>query len=183
MSRSSRDQRVRARPSNGVGRIIASVVLVTAFAGLSAAALPLVAAAPALASTGAGSSFCSACGGVSSSGFQFDNIYPCANPNISDIFGYQCVEYTVRFEAVVYGVSPSWAGGPGANVVNELRQHGVPASSPSGSVSGSSAGPNLPVPGDVISMWGPGQDPAGHTGVVEAVNVSNGTGSITYYDE
>jgi hypothetical protein len=32
-------------------------------------------------------------------------------------------------------------------------------------------------------MWGSGQDPAGHTGVVEAVNVSKGTGSITYYDE
>ena len=172
---------VQARCSNGIGRIAASLVLATAFAGLSLAALPLVAASPALASTGSG--FCSAYGGVSSSGVQFDNVYPCANPNISDGFGYQCVEYSVRFEAVVYGVAPSWAGGPGADVVNELRQHGVPASSPNGSSAGSSAGPNLPAPGDVISMWGPGQDPAGHTGVVVAVSVSNGTGSITYYDE
>ena len=183
MSRSSRGRPVRARCSNGIGRMVASLVLATAFAGLSLAALPLVAASPALASTGSGSGFCSAYGGVSSSGVQFDNVYPCANPNISDSFGYQCVEYSVRFEAVVYGVAPSWAGGPGADVVNELRQHGVPASSPNGSSAGSSAGPDLPAPGDVISMWGPGQDPAGHTGVVVAVNVSNGTGSITYYDE
>jgi hypothetical protein len=153
------------------------------FVGLTTAALPLVAASPALASTGAGSSFCSAYGGLSSSQVQLDNVYPCANPNISDGFGYQCVEYSVRFESVVYGIPSSWAGGPGWNVVNELHQHGVPANSPNGSSGGSSAGSNLPTPGDVISMWGPNQDPAGHTGVVEAVKVSNGTGSITYYDE
>ena len=159
------------------------VVLAIVFAVLTMAALPLVAAAPALASTGVGSSFCSAYGSLSSSQVQLDNVYPCANPNISDGFGYQCVEYSARFESMVYGIPSSWAGGPGWNVVNELHQHGVPASSPNGSSGGSSAGSNLPAPGDVISMWGPGQDPAGHTGVIEAVNVSNGTGSITYYDE
>jgi hypothetical protein len=154
-----------------------------AHASLAASSLP-VAASPASVS-GLGPSFCSLGngGGLSSSGVQLDNVYPCANPNIKDSFGWQCVEYSVRFESVVYGLPASWAGGPGAKVVNELNQHGIPVSSPNGSTAGSSSGPNLPAPGDVISMSGPGQELSGHTGVVKSVNVSNGTGTITYYDQ
>ena len=77
----------------------------------SLAASSLAVAASAASASGFGSSFCSAGNGegLSSSGVQLDNVYPCANPNIKDSYGYQCVEYSVRFESVVYGL-PSVLG-------------------------------------------------------------------------
>jgi hypothetical protein len=130
-------------------------------------------AAPA--SIGAGAAFCNPYGGLSTSGDSLDGVYPCANPNIDDSFGYQCVEYSSRFESVVYGLGG--VSGPGADVVDQLHANdNVPIASPGPGV--------LPVPGDVVSMWGAGQDPAGHTGVVSTVSVNaSGTGTITYLDE
>jgi hypothetical protein len=156
----------------------------------AASALTRVSGAAAYAATpnvtGAGRGFCNSYGGVSTSGASLDNVYPCADPDISDQFGYQCVEISVRFDSVVYGTNPSWAsGGSGANVVNSLHSHGVPVSSPNGSAGGSTSGSHLPVAGDVISMWGSGQDSLGHTGVVSKVTTTGGTGNytITYLDE
>ncbi len=129
---------------------------------------------------GAGAAFCNQSnhGGVSTSGVAFDNVYPCANPNISDVFGYQCVEYSVRFEWAVYGEPiGSLSSAAGRNVVSILHsQDGV-------SIQGEGPG-NLPRPGSVISMWGnSNQDWVGHTGVVAAVNAPGGNGTITVYDE
>ena len=53
--------------------------------------------------SGSGSAFCSPYGGVSQSGVSYDNVYPCAEDNIDDTYGYQCVELSSRFEAAVYG--------------------------------------------------------------------------------
>jgi len=125
--------------------------------------------------TGSGAAFCNSYGGLSTSGDSLDDVYPCANPNIKDPFGYQCVEYSARFESVVYGLGG--VTGPGADVVDQLNANdNVPIASPGTGV--------LPVPGDVVSMWGAGQNSDGHTGVVSAVSVNaSGTGTITYLDE
>ncbi len=127
------------------------------------------------AAVGSGPSFCIPYRGLSTSGVSLNNVYPCANPNIHDPFGYQCVELSYRYESVVYGISP--AGGDGQQVVRNLNSvDGIPIASSGANV--------LPVSGDVISMWGgKGTDPVGHTGVVSQVNVSNGTGTITYISE
>ncbi|HXW45694.1 MAG TPA: CHAP domain-containing protein [Streptosporangiaceae bacterium] len=129
----------------------------------------------AAASTGAGAAFCSPYDGTSTSGASLDDVYPCANPDIDDSFGYQCTEFSSRFESVVYGLGG--VEGPGADVVEQLHDNdGVAIASPGPGV--------LPVPGDVVSMWGANQDPLGHTGVVSEVSVnSSGTGAITYLDE
>jgi hypothetical protein len=134
----------------------------------------LIAAGTASAS-GTGAAFCNAYGGVSTSGASIDNVYPCADPDINDEFGYQCVEFSVRFESAVYGEAK--VGGPGRDVVSELHSQDV--------VPIESTGPgNLPEPGDVVSMWGNAeQESVGHTGVVASVNVSGGNGTITFYDE
>jgi hypothetical protein len=159
---------------------VAMITLVVLVIGTGA-----VSATSADAATGAGAGFCAPYGGLSTSQVSVNSVYPCANPNISDSFGFQCVEFSVRFEAVTYGVPPSWAnGGPGAGVVNLLHQHGIPAGSPNGSAAGSTTGTNLPTAGDVISMWGSGQESVGHTGVVASVIPTGGTGNFTIsYDD
>ena len=62
-------------------------------------------------------------------------------------------------------------------MVRQLHSNdGVPIASPGPGV--------LPVAGDVVSMWGAGQDSLGHTSVVSSVNVnSSGNGTITFLDE
>ncbi len=124
---------------------------------------------------GSGSGFCAPFGGLSTSHVNIDNVYPCANPNISDSFGYQCVEFSSRFEYAVHGLAP--VGGSGRQLVRNLQaRYGVPVSSPGIG--------RLPRAGDVISMWGPGQEAVGHTGVVATVHVNAaGNGTITIYDE
>ena len=126
-------------------------------------------------SPGSGGAFCNTNGGLSTSRVNIDNVYPCANPNINDAFGYQCAEFSVRFESAHH--SEPLVSGPGRDVVTNLHNRdGVPIDSP--------ASGHLPAPGDVISMWGDAnQDRFGHTGVVAAVNVTNGNGTITIYDE
>jgi hypothetical protein len=125
---------------------------------------------------GAGTAFCNPYWGTSTSGASLDNVYPCGNPNIQDAFGYQCVEYSLRFESVAYGLG-GVSGASGATVVQQLQsKDGVPVASPGRGV--------LPVAGDVVSMWGAGQDSLGHTGVISAVSVnSSGNGTITFLDE
>ncbi len=173
------------RHNGAVGWAVRALVALLAVPTTTVGVSILTHAAPAWAATGlgTGTSFCSSNGGLSSSGRNLDNVYPCANRNINDSFGYQCVEFSARFESVEYGVSPSEDTGPGWNVVNELHNNGIGASSPNGTSSGSSAGSNLPAVGDVMSMWGPYGDSLGHTGVVSSVNVANGSGTITYLDE
>jgi hypothetical protein len=126
--------------------------------------------------TGSGAAFCNPYWGTSTSGASLDNVYPCGNPNIQDAFGYQCVEYSLRFESVAYGLG-GVSVASGATVVQQLHsKDGVPIASPGLGV--------LPVAGDVVSMWGAGQDSLGHTGVVSAVSVnSSGNGTITFLDE
>lgn len=126
--------------------------------------------------TGSGAAFCNPYWGTSTSGASLDNVYPCGEPDIEDAFGYQCVEYSSRFESVAYGLG-GLSGASGATVVQLLHgEDGVPIATPGPGV--------LPVPGDVVSMWGAGQEPLGHTGVISAVNVNNsGNGTITFLDE
>jgi hypothetical protein len=138
--------------------------------------------ARASAPVGSGSSFCSSYGGLSTSGVFIDSdgqgipgVYPCGNPNIHDQFGYQCEEFSNRFENVVYGEAP--VNAYGRDVVKALHsQDGVP-------IQEMGAG-HIPQPGDVISMWSGSAYP-GHTGVVYSVtvNTANGNGKIVYYDE
>ena len=134
-------------------------------------------ATPASASaSGAGAAFCNTNGGggLSTSGASLDDVYPCANPNISDEFGYQCTEFSYRFEATVYGKAP--LGGYGYQVVGLLHSHyGIPVGSPGPGV--------LPVPGDILSMGGAYY--TGHTGVIDSVVPTGGTGNyrVTYLDE
>jgi hypothetical protein len=76
------------------------------------------------------------------------------------------------------GLGPAAASrsGAGWDVVNAFHsQDGVPIDSP--------APGHLSSVGDVIRVWGPGQDSVGHTGVVPAVNAPGGNGTITIYDE
>ena len=147
-------------------------VLATAVAAALVGTAGVASATTLFPGEGTGSGFCSTNGGID--GANLDNVYACANYNISDLFGYQCVELSNRFEWAVYGKLPV-PGASGAALVADLHaQDGIPVDS---NTSG-----HFPVVGDVISMSGDaGSDPIGHTAVVTAVNVNpaTGTGSIT----
>ena len=125
---------------------------------------------------GSGPGFCNTSGG--NDGSSLDNVYACANYNIYDQFGYQCVELSNRFEWAVYGKMPYPAASGAALVADLHAQDGIPTDT--------NAAGHLPAVGDVISMWGDaGTDPIGHTAVVTAVNVNpaTATGSITTMGE
>lgn len=47
----------------------------------------------------------------------------------------------------------------------------------------SNNGASLPAPGDILSEAGTNSNPDGHTGVVAAVNVVNGDGTVTIMEE
>ena len=165
--------------SGDVGHSLVLAETATGPGGRATADSQPTAVVTAAASVGAGAAFCDSYGGLSADETSLDNVYPCANPNITDQFGSQCVEFSERFESVVYG-EPTLVGASilGRDVASDYHsQDGVPLASPGVGV--------LPVVGDIFSMWGDAnQDPSGHTGVVAAVNVNaEGNGVITIYDE
>jgi hypothetical protein len=86
---------------------------------------------------------------------------------------WQCVELSMRFMYVAYGVSPY--GANGKDVVDNY----TPAAG-GGLVRIANGTPGTaPAPGDVISFGPTATSPLGHTGVVASVSVDgNGNGSI-----
>ncbi len=86
---------------------------------------------------------------------------------------WQCVELSMRYLYVAYGVSPYGANGKDV-VDNYSTAYGGGLVRVANGVPGSK-----PAPGDVISFGATGSSPLGHTGVVESVNVDgSGNGSI-----
>ena len=119
---------------------------------------------------GAGGAFCGQIGSQNA-GPAFHNVYACTGSQPKDVFGYQSTELAYRFEWNEYGLAP--LGGTGGSVVAALT--GSPYHVPIAS-SGSSR--QLPVPGDVISMWGPGLAAIGQAGVITDVTRLPGQGDF-----
>jgi CHAP domain len=88
-------------------------------------------------------------------------------------YEWECVELVARYMYLVYGIHPYSANG---NTV---------VSNYSGSVLSkvSNDGASLPSPGDIVSEADTTTNPDGHTGVVTAVNVSDGTGTVTIMEQ
>jgi CHAP domain len=85
---------------------------------------------------------------------------------------WQCVELSMRFMYVAYGVSPY--GANGKDVVDNYT-----TASGGGLVRIANGTGVAPAPGDVISFGATGSSPLGHTAVVESANVDgSGNGSI-----
>jgi hypothetical protein len=86
-------------------------------------------------------------------------------------YEWECVELAMRYMYLVYGISPYSANG--STVVSNY----------SGSTLTDVAndGNNLPTPGDIISEGA--TNTFGHTAVVTAVSVTNGTGTVTTMEE
>ncbi|MGH7666716.1 MAG: putative Ig domain-containing protein [Candidatus Dormibacteria bacterium] len=135
---------------------------------------------------GAGQGFCQQYGGPGAyPAYGFDNVWACS-PSASidntpfdenDGNSFQCVDLSARF---LWAVDGQWAG-PGATyygetVVADVFKEYFPDLSEE-----TSAGNNVPTPGDVIS-FGPGAPvagpPVGHTAVVVASDPSQGTFTV-----
>jgi CHAP domain-containing protein len=88
-------------------------------------------------------------------------------------YEWECVELVMRYMYLVYGIAPYSANG---NTV---------VSNYSGTVLAkiSNNGSSLPSPGDIVSMAGTSSNPNGHTGVVTAVNVTSGSGTVTIMEQ
>ncbi len=85
---------------------------------------------------------------------------------------WQCVELSMRFMYLAYGVSPY--GANGKDVVDNYT-----TASGGGLVRIGNGTGVAPAPGDVISFGATGSSPLGHTAVVESANVDgSGNGSI-----
>ncbi len=86
---------------------------------------------------------------------------------------WQCVELSMRFMYLAYGVSPY-----GANGLDVVNNYTPAAGGGLVKITNGTAG-TAPAPGDVISFGATGSSPLGHTGVVESANVDDaGNGSI-----
>jgi CHAP domain len=86
---------------------------------------------------------------------------------------WQCVELSMRFMYVAYGVSPY-----GANGIDVVDNYSPADGGGLVRIANGTAG-TPPVAGDVLSFGATGSSPLGHTGVVESTNVDgNGNGSI-----
>jgi hypothetical protein len=110
-----------------------------------------------------------ACGpGTFQGGYnQTVNFYPGAYP----VLEWQCVELVMRYMYLVYGVPPYSANG--STVVSNYTGTALTQIPNTGS--------SLPSPGDVISEGAATSN--GHTGVVTAVHVTNGSGTVTMMEE
>ncbi len=88
-------------------------------------------------------------------------------------YEWECTELVMRYMYLMYGVVPYAA--VGSTVVGNY----------SGSVlaSVSNDGTSLPSPGDIISFAGVKANPNGHTAVVTAVNVTDGSGKVTIMEQ
>jgi hypothetical protein len=88
-------------------------------------------------------------------------------------YEWECVELVMRYMYLVYGIAPYNANGntvvsnyPGSTLTKV-----------------SNTGTTVPSPGDIVSMAGTASVPGGHTGVVTAVNVTGGTGTVTIMEQ
>jgi hypothetical protein len=88
-------------------------------------------------------------------------------------YEWECVELVTRYMYLVYGVNPYSANG---NTVVSNYPGSLLAKV-------SNNGTSLPASGDIVSEAGTSGNPNGHTGVVTAVNVTNGTGTVTIMEE
>ena len=129
---------------------------------------------------GVGKGFCKQNSGYAL-GAGYDNVYACGPATGSgddfDTVGFQCVELSERFLWAVYGdFIPNVPSGR-ALVSMGSTALGAPVGTP--------AVNSLPVPGDVVSMWGGSKaEVYGHTAVVTAVDVDpSGTGTIQIMEE
>ena len=86
---------------------------------------------------------------------------------------WQCVELSMRFMYVAYGVSPY--GANGKDVVNNYTSA---AGGGLVKVTNGTSG-KAPAPGDVISFGATTTSASGHTGVIESANVdASGNGTV-----
>lgn len=138
---------------------------------------------------GAGKGYCGRYGGHDAeAAYGFDNVWACSpsttlnntpfDQNGNDSF--QCVELSARFLWAVYGIY----AGPGVTYYGEGVVSAVFNAYHPKVSEATSAGHNVPAPGDVIS-FGPGgggevvaADPVGHTAVVVQSNAKKGTFTI-----
>jgi len=179
-------------------RTVGGDATVDAFCSVGAGDCTLVPSAVGQSSDWAGSSFCSRYG-VPTTSAGVDGVATCGSPYgphsnhqgwigyngvTFDTWGFQCVEYADRYFYYVTGqVPPFPAQGIAANVAYSLTQTYPQYSlSPGGAAGGSDTFDWTIIPGDIISMWSAG-DLVGHVGVVTAVSVSGGNGTITIADE
>jgi hypothetical protein len=89
-------------------------------------------------------------------------------------YEWECVELSERFLDLVYGQGPYSAPG-GDDIVSNYPGSKLTQVNNNGS--------SLPSAGDVFSESGTQQNPYGHTGVITAVNVTNGSGTVTTMDQ
>ena len=81
----------------------------------------------------------------------------------------ECVELVMRYMYLVFGIAPYSANGDtvvsnyNGNVLTQVPNNGT----------------SLPSPGDILSWAGTDENPDGHTAIVTAENVANGSGTIT----
>jgi CHAP domain len=84
-------------------------------------------------------------------------------------YEWECVELVMRYMYLVFGIVPYSANGDtvvsnyNGNVLTQVSNNGT----------------SLPSPGDILSWAGSDESPNGHTAIVTAVNVANGSGTIT----
>jgi hypothetical protein len=84
-------------------------------------------------------------------------------------YEWECVELVMRYIYLVFGIAPYSANGDtvvsnyNGNVLTQVSNNGT----------------SLPSPGDILSWAGTNENPDGHTAIVTAVNVANGSGTIT----
>ena len=84
-------------------------------------------------------------------------------------YEWECVELVMRYMYLVFGIAPYSANGDtvvsnyNGNVLTQVSNNGT----------------SLPSPGDILSWAGTNENPDGHTAIVTAVNVANGSGTIT----
>jgi len=84
-------------------------------------------------------------------------------------YEWECVELVMRYMYLVFGIAPYSANGD--TVVSDYNGNVL--------TQVSNTGTSLPSPGDIISWAGTNENPDGHTAIVTAVNVTNGSGTIT----
>ncbi len=89
-------------------------------------------------------------------------------------FEWECVELSMRYMYLVYGIQPY--SSPGGKDV-------VPNYSGSILTKVANNGTSLPAPGDIISIRNSQYDQYGHTSVVTGVNVINSSGSISTMEQ
>ena len=84
-------------------------------------------------------------------------------------YEWECVELVMRYMYLVFGIAPYSANGD--TVVSDYNGNVL--------TQVSNTGTSLPSPGDILSWAGTNENPDGHTAIVTAVNVANGSGTIT----